>query len=114
MKGYGDEAMGGPMKQTTPRSATYTAVLIPAREGGYIVEFPALDGCITQGDSIHEVKEHARDALRGYLRALLAHDDSLPIDHGPRQRNRTHRVIRLRVRIASPIASEAEARNAAR
>ena len=90
------------MQQTTHRTATYTAVLIPANEGGYIVEFPALDGCETQGESIREATAHARDMLRGHLASLLKHDDALPADHGPRQRRRLQRIVRLRVRVPCP------------
>ncbi len=36
---------------------TYTAVFQPAEEGGYVVTFPALRGCITQGAPS---KMHAR------------------------------------------------------
>ncbi len=33
---------------------TYTAVFEPAEEGGYVVTFPSLRGCITQGDTLAE------------------------------------------------------------
>ena len=87
------------MKRTDKRkTVAYSAVF--TREGiGYIVEFPALDGCVTQGDSLREAKAKGRDALRGYLKTLRANDDSWPEDHGPRRHNRNHRVVRLRVRL---------------
>ncbi len=49
---------------------TYTAVFEPAVEGGYVVTFPALRGCITQGDTLAEARAMATDALTGYLEAL--------------------------------------------
>jgi predicted RNase H-like HicB family nuclease len=36
-------------------------------EGGYMVTVPALPGCITQGDTIDEAIEMAKEAIELYL-----------------------------------------------
>ena len=54
----------------------YTVLFEPAEEGGYVVTCPALPGLVTEGDSLDEAREMARDAIRGYLESL--HKDGLP------------------------------------
>lgn len=41
-------------------------------EGGYVVSFPDLPGCLTCGDTIEEALEQAGDAKRTWLQAALA------------------------------------------
>ena len=55
----------------------YTVYFEPAEEGGYVVTCPALPGLVTEGDSIEEAREMARDAIRAYLESLRK--DGLPI-----------------------------------
>ena len=31
---------------------TYTILLVPSTDGGYVVEVPALPGCLTHGDTL--------------------------------------------------------------
>ncbi|MDR0991578.1 MAG: type II toxin-antitoxin system HicB family antitoxin [Ruminococcus sp.] len=45
----------------------YPAVLHPAKEGGYWVEFPDLDGCFSQGETIDESIFMAEDAASIWL-----------------------------------------------
>ncbi len=59
------------LKETIPTAEfTYTAVFEPADEGGYTAYFPALPGCITQGDTVEEARATAADALETYLEVL--------------------------------------------
>ena len=55
----------------------YTMLFEPAEEGGYVVTCPALPGLVTEGDTLDEAREMARDAIRGYLESL--HKDGVPI-----------------------------------
>jgi len=55
----------------------YTVLFEPAEEGGYVVTCPALPGLVTEGDTLDEAREMARDAIRGYLESL--HKDGLPL-----------------------------------
>lgn len=60
----------------------YTVVFEPAEEGGYIVTVPALPGLVTDGDSLEEAREMAKDAIRGYLESLRGHGEEIPIEQG--------------------------------
>jgi len=46
--------------------------------GGYTVTVPALPGCITEGDTVDEALENAREAIQGYLEALKAQGRPVP------------------------------------
>ncbi len=63
---------------------TYTIVLLPdPEEGGYTVAVPALPGCITEGDTLEDALENARDAIRLYLEHLEAKGEPLPEESAP-------------------------------
>ena len=38
--------------------------------GGFVAEVPALPGCITEGETVEETLENARDAIKSYLEAV--------------------------------------------
>ena len=59
----------------------YTVLFEPAQEGGYVVTCPALPGLVTEGDTLEEAREMARDAIRAYLESLRK--DGLPIPADP-------------------------------
>jgi predicted RNase H-like HicB family nuclease len=57
----------------------YSVVLIPdPDEGGYTVRVPALPGCITEGDTLEEALDNARDAIQLYLEDLEACGQPIP------------------------------------
>ena len=57
----------------------YTVLLTPDLEaGGYTVTVPLLPGCITEGDTLDEALENARDAIRLYLEDLQASGEAIP------------------------------------
>lgn len=58
----------------------YPAVLLPAEEGGYNVEFPDLPGCFTCADSLTEALEMAKDASEMLLASY--EDDGNPVPEG--------------------------------
>lgn len=58
--------------------ASYTAHFIPAEEGGYTVEVPALPGCVTEGDTLREAERNAREAIQVYVESLLADREPIP------------------------------------
>jgi predicted RNase H-like HicB family nuclease len=60
----------------------YTVVFEPAEEGGYVVTVPALPGLVTEGDSLAEAREMAKDAIRGYLESLRKHGEEIPLEQG--------------------------------
>lgn len=48
---------------------TVKANFHPAAEGGFWAKVPALPGCVTQGESIDEIRLHLREAVEGWLHA---------------------------------------------
>jgi antitoxin HicB len=57
----------------------YTIILEPdAEEGGYTVIVPALPGCITQGESIQQCIEVAKEAISGYIESLIMTGEPVP------------------------------------
>ncbi|MDA2930140.1 type II toxin-antitoxin system HicB family antitoxin [Acidobacteria bacterium AH-259-O06] len=70
----------------TQEEHRFTVLFEPAEEGGYVVTCPALPGLVTEGDSLEEAREMARDAIRGYLESLrkdglpIPQDKKLPLD----------------------------------
>ena len=66
--------------------STYTIILeADQEEGGYTVTVPALPGCITQGETIEQCLERAREAIEGYIESLKADGESVPEETEPPQ-----------------------------
>jgi predicted RNase H-like HicB family nuclease len=56
----------------------YTIVLDPdLEEGGYTVTVPALPGVVTQGETVEQCQERAREAIELYIETLI--EDGLPV-----------------------------------
>ena len=49
---------------------TIKAIVHPAEEGGFWAEVPAMPGCITQGESLDEVRKNLKEAIAGWLEAV--------------------------------------------
>jgi len=49
----------------------FNVMLEEAEEGGFVVTVPALDGCITEGDTLEEALENAKEAILCYLEGLV-------------------------------------------
>lgn len=47
----------------------YAATIHEAEEGGYWAEVPELPGCITEADTLKELKANIADAAQGWLDA---------------------------------------------
>jgi antitoxin HicB len=56
----------------------YTVLFEPSEEGGYVVTCPALPGLVTEGDTLEEAREMARDAIRAYLESLVKDGRPIP------------------------------------
>ena len=59
---------------------TYTVVLLREADGGFVVQVPALRGCWTQGDTVPEALDMAKDAIRCHLGALAKDGVAPPED----------------------------------
>jgi predicted RNase H-like HicB family nuclease len=57
---------------------TYTVVLLPDSERGYVVEVPALPGCLTEGKTLTEALAMVEDAIEGYVAVLAEDGDPIP------------------------------------
>jgi antitoxin HicB len=63
---------------------SYTVLIKPAEEGGFLAIVPALNGATTQGETIEEAREMARDLIKGYIESLLKAGQPLPSEEGGR------------------------------
>lgn len=59
---------------------TYTVVLLKERDGGYSVSVLALKGCHTQGDSLPEALDMAKEAIQCHVESLQNHGEPIPPD----------------------------------
>jgi predicted RNase H-like HicB family nuclease len=48
---------------------TLKVLIHSAEEGGYWAEVPALPGCVSQGETIDELRSNIREAIEGWLLA---------------------------------------------
>jgi predicted RNase H-like HicB family nuclease len=69
----------------TAKEYSYTVFFEPSPEGGYLVTVPALPGLITEGDTIEEAREMARDAIQAYLASLVKDGEKIPEEKDSKQ-----------------------------
>jgi predicted RNase H-like HicB family nuclease len=50
---------------------TLRAIVHSAEEGGFWAEVPALLGCVTQGETLEEIRSHLWEAIELWLEAGL-------------------------------------------
>jgi predicted RNase H-like HicB family nuclease len=62
------------------REYSFTVLYEPAEEGGYVVTCPALPGLVTEGETLEEARQMARDAIRAYLESLKKDGVPIPTD----------------------------------
>ena len=48
---------------------TLKVLIHKAEEGGYWAQVPALPGCVSQGETIDDVRTNVREAIEGWLLA---------------------------------------------
>jgi predicted RNase H-like HicB family nuclease len=46
---------------------TLQVIVHKAEEGGYWAEVPALPGCVTQAESLDELRKRAKESIEAYL-----------------------------------------------
>ena len=57
----------------------YTIILHPDLEqGGYTVTVPTLPGCITEGKTLEEAIEMAKEAIHLYIESLITDGEPIP------------------------------------
>jgi antitoxin HicB len=62
---------------------TYTVILEPSEEGGFVVTVPALPEVGTQGETRAEALANAREAIELVIEHRLARGETLPPDVAP-------------------------------
>ena len=65
----------------TPNPDAYHFSIRPLTEdegSGYLIEYPDLPGCISDGSTPAEAIANGRDAVLSYLRSCQHHGDPLP------------------------------------
>jgi len=58
----------------------YSVIIHRAEEGGYWLEVPALEGCFTQGETMKELLDNAKEAIALYLEGLKELGQEIPKD----------------------------------
>ncbi len=58
----------------------YTVVIHKAEEGGYWAEVPALETCLSQGETVEETLANIKEAIESHLTALKAEGREIPKD----------------------------------
>jgi len=56
----------------------YPAIFTPIEKGGYVVEFPDIEGCFTSGESLDDAIEMAKDVLPLMLCSLEDRGAEIP------------------------------------
>ncbi len=59
---------------------TYRVLLTPEAEGGFSVSVPTLPGCFTQGETVEEAMEMAKEAISLYIESLELDGEQVPDD----------------------------------
>jgi len=62
------------------KQRTYRILLTPEEEGGFSVAVPTLPGCFTQGETIEEAIEMAKEAISLYVESLEEDGEQVPDD----------------------------------
>lgn len=60
--------------------SNFAVHFFPAEEGGWTVTVPALEGCVTEGDTFEEAEQNAREAIATYCESLQARNLPIPKD----------------------------------
>ena len=60
----------------------YTVVLERESDGGFVVNVPALPGCVSQGDTREEALINAKEAAELYVEDCIASGDPVPTEAG--------------------------------
>ena len=56
----------------------YRVLIEQDEDGAFVAECPALPGCISEGATRAQAVANIRDAMKGYLESLRAHNEPIP------------------------------------
>ena len=63
---------------------TYTVILEPAVEGGFVVHVPALPEVCTEGDTEHDALANAREAIEVIIEHRIERGQPIPEGDAPK------------------------------
>ena len=75
----------------------YAVIFEPAEGGRYVVHVPALNGAATQGETLEEAREMAKDLIVGYLEALAKDGMPAPVEDLERPTEPIREVLEVAV-----------------
>ncbi len=81
--------------------------LSPEDGGGYLIEYPDLPGCHSDGETPEQAIVNGRDAVRSYLLSCRKHGDPIP-KPGPTTRSSGQFRVRMPKSLHSRLVAEAE------
>ena len=58
----------------------YTVIFEPAEEGGWLAHVPALNGLTTEGETLEEAQEMAKDAIKCFIETCIIKGLPVPDD----------------------------------
>ena len=61
------------------------SILSVEEGGGYLIEFPDLPGCISDGETIDEAIANGKDAMLCWIETAKQHGDEIPQPHSSKQ-----------------------------
>jgi antitoxin HicB len=70
-----------------PPNVKYPARITRQGGGGYLVEFPDLPGCLTEGDTLDDALAAGAEALSGWLFVAIKANQDVPVPSVRRGRN---------------------------
>jgi antitoxin HicB len=88
----------------------YPFQVIADPDGGYVVLFPDLPGCMTQAETLAEIPEMADDARRAWISVAYDDGDDIPLPSYPEERSGKF-VVRLPKSLHRRVAEAAERQN---
>jgi len=56
----------------------YRVLIEQDEDGVFVIEVPALPGCVSQGKTREEALTNIQEAIAAYLESLKAHDEPIP------------------------------------
>ena len=84
------------MKIYYPAKITYNK-----RDKSYLVEFPDLEGCLSEGSTMDEALNNAKEALTGYLSSLFERGIKIPV--ASKKKGQNIYKIEPETEVATPI-----------
>lgn len=60
---------------------SYSFIIRPLADeegGGFMIEYPDLPGCVSDGETPEEAMKNGADAVKGYLLSCAKHGEALP------------------------------------